>query len=176
MSKGFTFIELIVVLVVGGIIVAIGAPALRATIQNNRITTQINDLHLTMSLARSEALKRGARITVCISADMDRCGPAGSWSTGWIVFVDDDENGSRAPGEPVIRGSSRLKGGNSLDISSNSDWIAFLSTGESIGDSGLGVFALCDDRGINRARGLVVRRTGSVRVTRDATEIGSCPS
>ena len=93
-QTGFTLIELMVTLVVLGIVLGIAIPNFRSVQQATRLTAQVNDLVSTLGYARVEALKRGARVTVCKSSDGSTCTTGGSWDQGWIVFNDDCPTGT----------------------------------------------------------------------------------
>ncbi len=61
--SGFTLLELMVVVVIAGILLAIGVPAMGNFIRNSRMTAAANDLMGTLHYARSEAIKRRAPVT-----------------------------------------------------------------------------------------------------------------
>lgn len=77
-EKGFTLIELMVVLAVMGIIAGIAFPSLRDMIVNSRITTQTNEFIAALNFARSEAIKRGADVMVCADDEADL-------GNGWFI-------------------------------------------------------------------------------------------
>lgn len=58
-AEGFTFIELITVTVVMGIVLAIAVPNFADLVRSSRMTTQANDLMADLLYARSEAAARG---------------------------------------------------------------------------------------------------------------------
>jgi type IV fimbrial biogenesis protein FimT len=64
-QSGFTLIELIMTLVVGGIVMTMAVPSFSTFIKNNQLTTQANDMVSTINLSRTEAIKRRDRITIC---------------------------------------------------------------------------------------------------------------
>ncbi len=95
-TRGFTLIELMITLAVAAILLTVAVPGFRTAIQNNRVTTQSNDVLTALTLARSEALKRGIQVSVCSSNDQTDCdgAPGTDWANGWIVFVDQNTNGT----------------------------------------------------------------------------------
>jgi len=90
-QSGFTIVELMITLLVAAILVGFAVPSFRSTIEGNRVTAATNALIATLHQARSEAVRRNARITVCKggAAVTDCNTAAGSgWEDGWILFVD----------------------------------------------------------------------------------------
>lgn len=90
--KGFTLIELMVTLLVAAIVLGVGIPAFTQFVSTNRMAAAVNDLTTAVHLARTEAVKRRANVTVCPSGNWDSAAPAcsnaGTFEDGWIVFVD----------------------------------------------------------------------------------------
>jgi type IV fimbrial biogenesis protein FimT len=80
-ARGFTAVEMVIVLVILGVLVTLAAPSFVNMIRSQRIKTAANDLVSTLTFARSEAVKRNADVTVT------RTG--GSWANGWsVTYVD----------------------------------------------------------------------------------------
>jgi len=67
LGRGFTLLELMVAIAVLAILATVGVPSFRALIQNNRVTTQANELVSALSFARTEAVKRGRNVEVVIT-------------------------------------------------------------------------------------------------------------
>jgi len=157
--KGLTLIEVMITLAIAGILIATAAPSMREFIQNNRSATQINELQATLSLARSEAIKRNTGITVCRSSNGTSC--TGNWQDGWIVFIDSNFDGAVDTNTDPLRVHGGLVEGNSL---------RFTQTRVSYANSGLtrtgsnGIFIHCDSRGAQNARGLLIGPTGRARL------------
>ncbi|HLT89679.1 MAG TPA: GspH/FimT family pseudopilin [Woeseiaceae bacterium] len=84
-EKGFTLYELLITVAVAAIILSFGVPGFMDIIQNNRATTHTNDLVTALNLARSEATRRAATVTVCSSTNGATCNGTTDWSTGWVV-------------------------------------------------------------------------------------------
>lgn len=100
--SGFTLIELMVTIAIAAILMALAAPSFSATIASNRLSAQTNDLITALNAARSEAIRRGRRVTVCKSADGTSCASAGDWSKGWIAFEDKDSDAVVDSGEALL--------------------------------------------------------------------------
>lgn len=85
--RGFTLIELMVVLAISAIIALVAAPSFQRTITEQKISTLASELLVSAMQARSEAIKNNAPTLVqpLVSAD---------WSRGWRIYV--DTNGDRA--------------------------------------------------------------------------------
>jgi type IV fimbrial biogenesis protein FimT len=104
--SGFTLTEAVVVMVIVGVLAAIGVPSFKYVTASNRISAEINGLLGDMQFARSEAIKEGQTVTVCTSTNGTSCntGSAGNvWNTGWIVFLDSNGDQQVETGEQVIR-------------------------------------------------------------------------
>jgi type IV fimbrial biogenesis protein FimT len=95
--RGFTLVEMLVVITIGAILVALAIPSMQAMIARNRMSDAFNTLTSHVEYARMEAARRGAMVTICRSADADAVNPTCSsaptathdgndWAAGWIVF------------------------------------------------------------------------------------------
>lgn len=111
-QKGFTLLELIVVVAITGIVLAWGVPSFNNLIRNSRLTSETNSLVGDIQVARSEAIKRGANVTLCASPAPTIAQPlcvaannAANYDNGWIIFLDANGDGVRAVDgtEPVLR-------------------------------------------------------------------------
>jgi len=88
---GFTATEMLVVLAIVGIITAIAAPNMAAMIRNQRVRTAAFDLFASLTLARSEAIKRNTAVTLTPNL--------GDWGRGWQV---NDANGNLLKQDRVL--------------------------------------------------------------------------
>jgi len=105
-QQGFSMTELVVVMLVVGIIAAIGTPSFKYVTTSNRIAAEINGLMGDLQYARSLAIKQGEVVTVCASTAGTQCDGGNNWQSGWIVFLDSATAGTRGtvdPGEAIVR-------------------------------------------------------------------------
>lgn len=173
-QRGLSLIELMITLLVMAVLVTVAVPGFNTLIRNNRLYTQVNDFHLSLMRARSEAMSRVQRVTVCAADISDPNNPScvntGRWEEGWIVFVEDSatENASVDTGEEVLEIQQALSGDNTLRGSSTvADYVSYGGTGFSTASDGTtltGKWALCDERGASWGRELVIYATGRPRV------------
>jgi type IV fimbrial biogenesis protein FimT len=65
--RGFTLIELMVTIAVLAILATVGIPGFVDLVQNNRVTTQANELVTALNVGRTEAVKRGRPVQVVVA-------------------------------------------------------------------------------------------------------------
>jgi len=146
-----------ITLAIGAILIASAAPGFRWAVQNNRSVTQVNELLVSLNLARSEAIKRNDNLTVCRSSNGTACSTVASWENGWIVFVDNNADGTVNGADEILRVQGSLSGNNSLSYSQTR--VTFASSGLATSGSN-GTFTLCDSRGAAYSKGLIIGPTG----------------
>jgi type IV fimbrial biogenesis protein FimT len=183
LAKGFTLVELMVTISVLAVLMAVGIPSFQGVIASSRVTTATNDFMATLAQARSNAIRRGARVTVCKSADGATCVTTGGWEQGWIMFNDDNHsavNPSVDSGETITFSSPALTNG--IVMKGNMDYVSFGADGLPKNMNGSGYFgtiricstvaSLSSDK---RARDLVINRTGRSLVQRPTNIAATCP-
>ena len=191
-QDGFTIYELLITMLIIGVVLSVGVPNLREFTQNSRIASAANDLHSSFQLARSEAARAKAPVTICASTNsMDAtpvCG--GTFEDGWVIFVDlDGDLAVGGAGESILR--RHPPPGNSITITTNAgaNYFGFAATGmgrgDVLGNPAFQTGVICDTRGNQLAAGgssaaryLVVTPIGRATVLRDVGQItaaGGCP-
>jgi len=178
--KGFTLIEMMMVLSIAAILLTVAVPSYNTFSQNSKITKQVNLLAASVSAARGEAAKRGGRVVMCQSdsptASNPECGgssASGTWTNGWIVFVDADGNGDRDTSvgppipEPVV-GAFQTENGVIIKTTAG-ETLSFNPDGTTTG--GAVEYYVCDTRGVNYGKQLDIAGTGRPS-TDDATSCG----
>lgn len=78
-SRGFTLIELMVVLTISGVLLAVGGGAFKEVMAAQRMRSAAYNIVSDLVLARSEAVKRGANVALEPVT--------GGWINGWTIKV-----------------------------------------------------------------------------------------
>ncbi|MBL8296853.1 MAG: GspH/FimT family pseudopilin [Rhodanobacteraceae bacterium] len=86
-ERGFTLLEIFIAVVILAILVGLAMPMFRDVIRNTNVSNQTNDLVTALSIARSEAVRRGVRVAVVSDSG------ASDWSSGWRVIADRNGDG-----------------------------------------------------------------------------------
>jgi type IV fimbrial biogenesis protein FimT len=178
-QKGFTFVELLITMVVVSILLATGVPSFMQFIKNNRVTGQSNSFVVSTQMARNEAVKRGAGTTMCAAnADMDDCSGSNDWSTGWIVFSDLNRDGlvntvtaAATNGTTCLEDEDCLlntvNGPDRSTLTGNSE-IRFLPTGQTANAGSVSYLLEADDCSQSQKRSIIITRQGHTTVTKQA--------
>jgi type IV fimbrial biogenesis protein FimT len=185
-QRGFTLIELMVTIAMVVILGTLAAPSFQQTIASSRLTTATNDLYTSLAQARSEAIKRGERVTVCKSENSTSCSAdvTTTWSVGWVTFVDSTRTTAATvdAGETVsyvvqatdpaivIRGNSEMN-----------SYVSYSPDGQSktiVGGFQVGTLQICstspalsDD---NRARRITINIAGRATITKPTGIPAAC--
>jgi type IV fimbrial biogenesis protein FimT len=102
-QRGLSMIELIMTVSIIAMLMAVGVPSYRYVTNSNRVSAEVNGLLLDMQFARSEAIKEGRTVTVCPSAAGAACDATTTWNSGWIVFMDINNNATVDANETLLR-------------------------------------------------------------------------
>ena len=147
-AQGFSLIELLIAAAIVGLLVRAAGPWYRHWIAAQQLANHAHFLAGTMNLARSEAIKTGYRVNLCKSPDRQQCADDGSgWELGWILYVDENQDGEISAGETVIR--TEGPPGNGITVRGNrpvSDYVSYTSLGHARMLSGalqMGTFVVC---------------------------------
>jgi len=166
-ANGFTLIEMLVAVLILGVLLLVAAPGFSDLISNNRMVSEVYVLRATLSHARSEALARRAPVVVCPTTDGLACADSNDWSTGYMTFVDTDNNNvanSADVDEEIIQWEAR-QSPVAIGFDNVSKRVRFGGQGIALGFDG--TFTFCDSRGAGDARALILNPVGSLRAALD---------
>ena len=93
-------------LAIGAILLGLAVPSLQGLMSGSQLSATTNTLVYSLQTARSEAIKRGTTVGVCTSntplAANATCDSGAGYDSGWIVFVDGDDSGTREAAEEIV--------------------------------------------------------------------------
>jgi type IV fimbrial biogenesis protein FimT len=176
-QTGVSMVELLIVLTIAAILLAIGTAAYRNVTASYRISSEINGLLGDMQYARSEAIKQGQNVAICVSTTGTDCAKNNTnWNLGWIVVASSatpPTTGNNAA--LVLRAQAAFSGTDTLTDGVTS-YISFDREGLALGllttmsGNGGAVLPLHDAAHMaSRTRCLQVTNVGNVSVQQPAT-------
>ncbi|WP_051305294.1 GspH/FimT family pseudopilin [Desulfogranum mediterraneum] len=173
-QRGFTLIEVVVVLAIIGVMAAVAIPAFMSWLPDIRLRSATRDLFLDMQLAKQEAIKRNERVVIQINDVV--CGglpnsvpePGG----GYTIFIDDGSgantgNNTQDGDEPTWRSAAMpknvalcvTKNDGTDGVTFTGEWTGFNPTGLPIS---IGTVTLCNDQG--RESDVVLSFVGNISI------------
>jgi len=196
-SNGQSLLETMFVLFVVAMLCSAAVSGLHMMQTRVRIQAAAEDMLNTVLNARTEALRREKRISICVAAISSdagasvapaetpaRCAGANavqavnSWQQGWLVFEDDNSNGMWDAGEILLMQHASLK----LPITARGNttvnrYVSFGASGRSLALNGAfqaGTLTFCEHLA-KASPGwlLVVNAVGRPRL--EKTQISECP-
>lgn len=84
-SRAFTFVEMLAVLAIAGVLLACALPAFGDAIARHRLRVSTEALLDALGRARAAAVWRNQPTTLCASADGRTCLASSDWTRGWIA-------------------------------------------------------------------------------------------
>jgi len=160
-DRGFTALELLVVVAIGAVLVAMAVPSFSELRRSASISSSANQLLWALHYARSQAILRNVPAVVCLSANGATCvTSAGTAAAGWLVFLEQQRSipvqfnttdellrAIQLPPQVAVQGTRAA--------------VTFWPTARAGTTS---TFKLCDARGDPRGKAVVVSQTGRPRV------------
>ncbi len=167
-NNGYTLLELLVTVAVATTLATVGLPRMNTFILNNLRAAEVNEFIATMAYARSEALKRGYRVSLCRTADnaapLPTCGTGNGWEDGWIVFRDENRNNQPDSGADILLVHEALHANTTLRGDTNvATRISYAPSGRTAAT--FGNLVRCDERGHLQSRVITFPLSGRVRTS-----------
>lgn len=182
-ERGFSLIELMVVLGVVAIALGIGVPVFGRLVANQRMSSATNDLVSSLHGARSEALKRQVTVTLCPTAGGNgACVDGGNLAAGWTVFVDRNADGAISSDDVVLQRHATLPADLLPGVTATPAALMFTGAGTLALDAPLTDFniQLCDHRGdvdtgggIAAGRWIQISQVGRQQLVRSRADLQS---
>jgi len=126
-AAGFTITELMIVVLIVAVLTGLALPSMRDMVRNQRLKTTSFDVLASLTLARSEAIKRNLSVTLIPNG--------GDWTLGWVAT---DANGATVARQdafiPVINGAPAPGASIAIDYTGPVN-IVFAGTGRTNGVS-----------------------------------------
>ena len=165
-QRGVSLVELVGTISIIAIVNAIAGPTLTDTIRRNQLQSQADRLLTSFNLARSEAVKRNTRVSICRSSDGATC--SGTWEDGWIVFANvDGDSVVDAGQDEVIRIYEALPEGHKLSGSLGTSALTYFADGSYA--NGTDSVSVCAERGtLAEGYTLSINRVGRPRASKGA--------
>lgn len=103
-ARGLVLVEVLVAVGVLVVLAALALPSFAAISERLKLRTAVQALTSSLYAARAEALKRGGRVALARNENAD-CGTndeRAQWRCGWVLFVDEDEDGTRELSDELL--------------------------------------------------------------------------
>lgn len=91
-TKGFTLVELMVIIAVISILSMLAVPSFKVSMVNNRLIGETTNMTAILNLARAEALRRNDYVSVCPSSNGTSCS-GNNYAIGSVIFSDPNNSG-----------------------------------------------------------------------------------
>ena len=170
-SAGFTLIELMIVLAVIVILTTVVTPNFGPFVQQSRMDSIQGRLLTSVSMARSEAIRRDVQVTVCArntTENMANYSCGSSWANGWVVVAGTEAVRVEEPPAAVITLTGSDEDGSITSI-------AFESSGLLSGGSDV-CFSADDGDSDTDVRYLQVNQFGRIRAWDGGSDDSVCGS
>ena len=162
---------MLIALLIIAMLAAVGGPSLARVVTGNKLRSEADRVLLSLSQARSEAIKNNTPATICRSSNGSSC--TGEWKDGWILFrnVDGDEVVDGGDGDQVLRVYPAIASGYTLGSNLSTNVITYNPDGSyNGGDAVIRVCGPSADTTI--AWSIILNRVGKSRLSHTTS---SCP-
>ncbi len=172
-QRGFTLIDQMIAVSIAVILTGLATPSISKILKKNQIATVYNEALTALNYTRSLAVTTGTWASYCKS------NPAGtacattlstSWSNGWLVFEDENNNGLREANERIHLQNTNFPAQLLMSFSRNKNRITYTAEGYAVSYNGKINF--CDMQN-KMVKTMVISNSGRIRMA-SQDELGSC--
>lgn len=157
-TRGFTLLELMIVVAIVAILAGVGIPAMNNFLDNSRAEAKLTELSRMFAFARSQAASTKSPVTIC---PLENGACTANWQGQISVFNDPNNNRVLDANETVLR---------VIEPSAANDTIIFAAVGVTFAANGTantnGIFSYCPSGGANQSAQLALLQSGRSRVSR----------
>ncbi|MEL7451572.1 MAG: GspH/FimT family pseudopilin [Pseudomonadota bacterium] len=169
-------LDLMVSVTVAGILLGVGVPSFISSVRSSAMVASTNQLVSYLHSARSEAIKRHARVTVCrgTTGNAPDCDEN---ADGLLIFVNANDDASVDGEDEVLQASFWLDEGLEIRSDDLPGYITYDASGFSVligGQPATGELVFCDIRGDDGARVLDLSVTGRPQIQKREAGSPSC--
>lgn len=101
-TRGFTLVEMMISIAILAVLLGLAAPGFQTFIRNTQIRTTADSIQAGMQLARSEALRRNARVSFWLVSDIDAGCVSTEAGTSWVVSMDNPAGACNATSSSTV--------------------------------------------------------------------------
>lgn len=161
-TRGFSLVELVVVVAVAGVLALVAAPAFSSLLATSRVSSAAYALSADLATARLLAVTRAQAVAVCPVDAAGRCRTDGVWDQGWILFLDPERLRQPRREADILRVSQPDPGGGTrIRSSAGRSQARFLPDGRASG-SNLSL-RICSNHPAVAGQTLVLNNAGRLR-------------
>lgn len=162
--RGLTLLELLTTLAVAIILIGIAIPSWGYLTQENALRSARNQMRTLLAQARLAAVTHNRPVTLCPSNDNASCSnDHTAWHQGYLLFVDNDGNKQKDPGERLLRAADIAESGILIHSSPGRRAIRYARDGSAWG-SNVSI-RFCMPSAPERNKALVLYGTGRTRLS-----------
>lgn len=160
-AKGLTVIELMITVVILSLLLVVAVPGMSRMVINNSVDIDRDTLYSFLLTARSEAITRGTKVSICKSSDLATCDDSLAWAAGWILFSDRGADGIINDDDTIIKVNESLDQNISIAYTGGNH-VTFDSVGRL--DTNNGIFSFTHSSGdADYNRSVTLSTTGRAR-------------
>lgn len=159
-SRGFTYVELLVVVLVVAVLASIATFVVHQVGARARLTVAQSKLAAAWLAGVSHAAGHGVEVVFCPGSEAG-CRKGVDWENGWILFADNDGNRMPSAGEKLLASEAPLNRHTRLRSTVGRTRVVFQPNGSNAGSNI--TWVVCDSQAPDKSISVVVGNGGRIR-------------